>query len=266
MHYVDTHAHLFDEAFQDDFDEVIQRAHDRHVDRMLIITLNHEDTMKAVEFARRDPYQYKVACAIFPEDAKDLTDEVYEQFVRDASLPEVSVLGEMGLDYHWEKDPGIRQMQRDLFIRQLELAKQLDKPVAVHSRDAMQDTYDIMKKYHHKGLLHCFAGTKEMGLAFTKLGYYIAFGGALTFKNARHSVEVTETIDDQYLLTETDCPYMAPEPVRGTRNEPANIPYILKKMAEVRGVSEEQMADTVYANYERFLNGEQEDHTGSHRR
>ena len=256
MHYVDTHAHIFDEAFADDFDDVLKRAAARHVDRMLIITLNHEDTMKAIAFAAKDPYAFKVAAAIFPEDVKDVTEKDWTQFEKDAALPEVSVLGEMGLDYHWEKDPSIRQLQRESFIRQIELARKLNKPIAVHSRDAIQDTFDIMKEHHVKGLLHCFSGTKEMAKEFNKLGYYIALGGALTFKNARHAVEVASSIDEKYLLTETDCPYMAPEPVRGTRNEPANIPYILKKMADVRQVSEEHMADTVYANYERFLHGE----------
>ena len=143
-----------------------------------------------------------------------------------------------------------------LFIKQIELAKSLNKPIAVHARDAMQDTYDIMKAHHHKGVLHCFSGTKEMAVEFTKLGYYIALGGALTFKNARHSVEVCKTVESKYLLTETDCPYMSPEPLRGTRNEPCNIPYILEKMAAVREVSVESMQKIVENNYERFLHGE----------
>jgi TatD DNase family protein len=207
-------------------------------------------SVREIPIATKQPVQFS------PEDVGELTDEKWNQFLKDAELKEVSVLGEMGLDYHWEKDPGIRKRQREVFTAQMDLAKKLDKPVAVHSRDAMQDTFDIMNAHHHKGLLHCFSGTKEMAKEFNKLGYYIALGGALTFKNARHAVEVASAIDEKYLLTETDCPYMAPEPVRGTRNEPSNIPYILRKMAEVRGVSEEHMADTVYANYERFLNGE----------
>jgi TatD DNase family protein len=121
----------------------------------------------------------------------------------------------------------------------------------------MQDTYDILKKYQGHGLLHCFSGTKEMAQEFTKLGYYLAFGGALTFKNARHSVEAVQATDEKWLLTETDSPYMAPEPVRGTRNEPSNIPYIAAKMAEVKGVSLEHMAQTIEANWDRFLGEDQ---------
>jgi hypothetical protein len=130
------------------------------------------------------------------------------------------------LDYYWEKDEALRAKQREFFIRQVQLANELHKPFAVHSREAMQDTYDIMHAYPGQGLMHCFSGTREMALAYTKLGYYLSFGGALTFKHARHAVEAVQAVDEKWLLTETDCPYMAPEPVRGTRNEPANIPYI----------------------------------------
>lgn len=252
--YIDSHAHIFASEFDEDREALINRIKDRGIAKVLTITLNYEESMRAIEFSLSDPERYQVATAIFPEDAEKLTDNDWEKFVSVAKDKHIAVLGEMGLEYHWVKDPGLRNLQKDLFIKQIELAKELDKPIAVHSREAMQDTFDIMKAHHHKGLLHCFPGTKEMAKEFTKLGYYIALGGALTFKNARHSVEVMETIDLQYILTETDSPYMAPVPLRGTRNEPTNIPYILAKMAEVRGLSIKEMADIVYQNYERFLN------------
>ena len=165
----------------------------------------------------------------------------------------MTCIGEIGLDYYWEKDPDIRALQREFFIRQIELAKELHKPFLVHSRDAIQDTFDIMKEHRGRGLLHCYSSTKEMAREFIRLGYYIALGGALTFKNARHSVEVCADIDENFLLSETDCPYMAPVPYRGKRNEPCYIPLIVKKMAEVRGVSEEYMRDVIAANWDRFL-------------
>ncbi len=253
VHFVDTHAHICSESFRDDFEEMIRRTEEAHVDRIMIITLSNEETKRAVEFAQRDPYKYTVAAGIFPEDVKDLTDAYYEEFMQTASMKEVSVIGEIGLDYYWEKDPGVRALQRELFVRQIELARKLNKPIAVHSRDAMQDTFDIMKEHHWKGLMHCFAGSKEMAAEFTKLGYYIALGGPVTFKNARHSAEVVTSIDEKYLLTETDCPYMAPVPKRGKRNEPAYIPYIAAKMAELRGVSIEYIADVILRNWDRFL-------------
>ena len=169
-----------------------------------------------------------------------------------AADPGVTCIGEIGLDYYWEKDPEIRALQREFFIRQIELAKKLNKPFLVHSRDAIQDTYDIMKEHHGHGLMHCFAGTKEMAREFVKLGYYIALGGALTFKNARHSVEVCADIDENYLLTETDCPYMAPVPYRGKRNEPSYIPYIVRKIAELRQMPEEALAAVIAENWQRF--------------
>lgn len=253
MYFVDSHAHIMDKDFVQDLDEVIKRTEEKHVDRIMIIALSIETAEKAVAFAAQDRNKYKVAAGIFPEDVKEVTEASWNAFVKLAERPEIDVIGEIGLDYYWEKDPEVRARQRELFIRQIELANRLHKPFAVHSRDAMQDTYDIMSAHRGYGLLHCFSGTKEMAREFTKLGYYLAFGGALTFKNARHSIEAVQEVDEKWLLTETDCPYMAPEPVRGTRNEPSNIPYITQKMAEVRNVSLEHMAETVASNWERFL-------------
>lgn len=253
IHFVDTHAHILSKEFEEDFEEMLKRAEDNHVDRIMIITLSHTETLQAIEFAKRDPNKYKVAAGIFPEDVKDVTEKDWEEFVEIAKHPDVTCIGEIGLDYYWEKDEGIRKLQREFFIKQIELAKEVNKPFLVHSRDAIQDTYDIMKEHHHHGLMHCYAGTKEMAKEFTKLGYYIALGGALTFKNARHSVEVCESIDEKYLLSETDCPYMAPTPMRGKRNEPSYIPYIVEKMAEIRGVSITEMAKIIDDNWTRFL-------------
>lgn len=254
--YVDSHAHIFSKEYSSDFENVTERIEKANIGKVLIITLDNEEAEKAMEFACKDPERYQVATGIFPEDVTKATDAYWNTFEKICRDSRISVIGEIGLDYYWEKDPGVRQLQRDLFIKQIELAKNLNKPIAVHARDAMQDTYDIMKAHHHKGVLHCFSGTKEMAVEFTKLGYYIALGGALTFKNARHSVEVCKTVESKYLLTETDCPYMSPEPLRGTRNEPCNIPYILEKMAAVREVSVESMQKIVENNYERFLHGE----------
>lgn len=253
LHFVDSHAHIMGKEFEEDLDAVIERTVEKHVDRIMIITLTKEEALKAIEFSKRDPHKYVVATGIFPEDVTKVTDQDWDDFVSIAKRKEISVIGEIGLDYHWEKDPGIRTLQKEFFIRQIDLSIELNKPFAVHSRDAIQDTFDIMKEHHGHGLMHCYSGTKEMAVEFNKLGYYIALGGALTFKHARHAVEVAESIDEKWLLTETDCPYMAPEPVRGTRNEPSNIPYITQKMADVRGVSLEHMANVIEHNWDRYL-------------
>ena len=256
-YFIDTHAHIMAEEFQEDLEDVIRRTEEAHVDRIMIITLSHEETMKAIAFAERDPHKYQVAAGIFPEDVAGVSEEDWQLFVKTAADPRITCIGEIGLDYYWEKDPEVRKLQRDFFIRQIELAEQLNKPYLVHSRDAIQDTFDIMKEQGGRALLHCYSSTKEMAREFTKRGFYIALGGALTFKNARHSVEVCEDIDENYLLSETDCPYMAPVPMRGKRNEPSYIPLIVKKMAEVRNVTTEHMADVIAANWDRFLEGKQ---------
>ncbi len=253
IQYLDSHAHLMGEEFQEDLEDVINKCNEKNVKHIMIITLNKDEALRAIEFVKRDPERYVIATGIFPEDVDKITDQDWNDFVEIASRKEISVIGEIGLEYHWVKDIETRNKQKELFIKQIQLAQSLHKPIAVHSRDAIQDTFDIMKQYQTPGLLHCFSGTKEMAIEFNKLGYYIALGGALTFKNARHAVEVAQTIDEKYLLTETDCPYMAPVPVRGTRNDPSNIPYILQKIAEVRGVSEEHMAKVVMDNWQRFL-------------
>ncbi len=255
LHFTDTHAHIFAPEFEEDFDAVLQRAEEAHVDRIMIITLSVPETEKALAFARKDPKRYQVAAGIFPEDIKDRTEQDWQAFQKIAADPGVACIGEIGLDYYWEKDPEVRKLQREWFIRQIQLANTLKKPYLVHSRDAMQDTFDIMKEQGGRGLMHCFAGTKEMAREFTKRGFYIALGGAVTFKNARHSVEVCEDIDIRFLLSETDCPYMAPVPKRGTRNEPANIPLIVQKMADIRGLSLEDMAARIEENWTRFLHG-----------
>ena len=253
IHYVDTHAHICEDVYDNDYDEMIQRTVDAHVDRIMIITLHEDELTRAKEIKRSNPAKYQIATGIFPTDVKDLKDGDWQRFRQCASDPMVDVVGEIGLDYYWEKDKEVQALEREWFVRQIELARELNKPIAVHSREAMQDTFDILKEHHWKGLLHCFPGTKEMAREFTKLGYYIAIGGALTFKNARHSVEVVSTMDERYLLSETDCPYMSPVPYRGKRNEPSYIPYIVQKMAEVKGVDVEYMANVIDDNWTRFL-------------
>lgn len=255
MRYVDSHAHIMSEEFQEDFEDVIQRIKDNQIDKVMIITTRAEEALRAIDFAQKDPEHFQVAYGIHPEDIKKTSGKDIETMKEIVARDEIAAVGEIGLDYHWE--PETKEEQKKLFIRQIEIANEVNKPILVHSRDAIQDTFDIMKEHRCRGLLHCFPGSAEMGVEFTKLGYYIALGGAITFKNARHSKEVCATINPSFLLSETDCPYMAPEPHRGTRNEPSNIPFIVKVMAEVRGVSEEEMSEQIYGNYARFLEKKQ---------
>ena len=251
MRYLDSHAHIFSEEFAEDFDAMLARAEAAGVRRMVIITTAADEAERAMAFAAKQPQRFQAAYGIHPEDIRTVTEEKIAEMAMIAADPRLSFVGEIGLDYHWEKE--MAEAQKELFIRQIEIARQVGKPIMVHSRDAHQDTFDILKEHHVPGVLHCFAGSAELAREYVKLGYYIALGGAVTFKNARHAKEVCAAIDPAYLLSETDCPYMSPEPVRGTRNEPANIPHIVRVMAQVRQVSEEAMAEQIWQNGQRFL-------------
>lgn len=251
--YLDSHAHVFSDDFDEDRMEMIQRAKDKGVILLNIMCTSTEEAYRAMEYAETDPAHIRVSCGIFPTDVNDLTPEKKQEFIGVMKDPRCTCVGEIGLDYYWEKDEAMRAKQRELFIEQIHLANELQKPICVHSRDAMQDTFDIMKEHRCHGLMHSFSGSAEMGREFVKLGYYLSLGGPVTFKNARHAREVVSSMDVNYLLSETDSPYMAPEPVRGTRNEPSNIPYIVARMAECRNMEVTELAPVIVNNWQRFL-------------
>ena len=251
--YLDSHAHLFSEEFDEDREAMFARAKEKGVTLLNIMCTSTAEADKAMACAEKDPEHITVSCGIFPTDVSDLTEETKQDFLRVMKDARCTCIGEIGLDYYWEKDETMRAKQRELFIEQIQLANELGKPICVHSRDAIQDTFDIMKEYRAHGLMHSFSGSAEMGREFVKLGYYLSLGGPVTFKNARHAREVVTSMDVNYLLSETDSPYMAPEPVRGRRNEPANIPYIVARMAECRDMTAEELAPVIEQNWRRFL-------------
>ena len=253
VNYLDSHAHLFSDAFEEDFEEMIARAEEKGVRLLNIMCTEVQEAERAMAYAEKNPDRITVSCGIFPTDVNELDEAKRDAFYRVMKDERCTCIGEIGLDYYWEKDEAMRAKQRELFIEQIELANTLHKPICVHSRDAMRDTFDILKEHRCHGLMHSFSGSVEMGREFVKLGYYLSLGGPVTFKNARHSREVVTDMDIRFLLSETDSPYMAPEPVRGTRNEPSNIPYIVAKMAECRGMETGQLAEIIEANWRRFL-------------
>lgn len=253
MRFLDSHFHLMVEEFEEDRESVLQRALDQGVKDLMVITLDHAETKKAIAFNQAHGNPFLIAAGIFPEDLDKDNEAYWKEFCELCAKPEIAAIGEIGLEYHWVRDVELRHKQKLLFVKQIELAKSLNKPYLVHSRDAMQDTFDIMKAHGGRGLVHCFPGSLEMAKEFHKLGFYTAIGGAITFKNARHAVEVVKGMDIRYLLSETDSPYMAPVPHRGHRNEPSYIPMIVEKMAEVRNVSLEEMAEQIHHNWMNFL-------------
>ena len=184
-------------------------------------------------------------------DVDDLNEDTYAWLKQQTTLQKTVAVGEIGLDYYWDKEPEIQAKQRYWFVRQLALAQQADLPVIIHSRDAAEDTMKIMEKAYEdgiKGVIHCYSYSPEMALEYVKLGYYIGVGGVVTFKNAKKLVQTVSELPLDRILLETDCPYMAPEPHRGTRNDSSNIPYVISKIAEIKGTTPDEVERKTRAN------------------
>ena len=251
MELVDTHAHLNDEKFRDDLPEAIERAKAAGVCRIL----NLGDTMGSSEQVVRLAKEYDglfAGIGIHPEEAYEMTTADDERIAAWAREPGVVAIGEIGLDYYWEKNPDKRRLQQKIFIRQLDLARQLHLPVCVHDREAHGDTISILKKEGKgiPGVLHCFSGSLEIAQEALKLGWYIGVDGPLTFKNAAKLPEIVQKLPLERILIETDSPYMAPVPMRGKRNEPAYVRHVAEKLAELRGESLEMVASVTTKNAE----------------
>ena len=250
MGWIDSHCHIIDEAFNDDFDEIIKRIEENNIERCMIVCCYDHEYDKAIALAKKDS-RFDVAVGIHPSDVKKLNDDIWNKFIEYSNNPYVKAIGEIGLDYYWDKDN--KDDQKDIFIKQIEIANKLNKPILVHSRDAMQDTFDIMKKYPAKGVMHCYSGSREMAKEFMKLGYYLSLGGPVTYKNANEPKEVAKIIDDDKILIETDCPYLTPVPFRGKRNEPSYVVYTGKYISELRNVDEDVFKDQLVNNYDRLF-------------
>ncbi len=250
MHLFDTHAHILDDQFNDDRDQVIRNIYD-NMALVVNIGCNLEDCPRTVALAEQHDKLY-AAVGLHPEDVKTYTPEGWDMICRLAEHPKVVGIGETGLDYYW--DTSTKDAQKVLFEQHIDLAKQLHKPLVIHDREAHGDTLEILKRTNAKeagGILHAFSGSVEMALEVIKMGFYIGLGGPVTFKNARKAVEVAQAIPLDYLVIETDCPYMAPVPFRGKRNEPMLVQHTAAKIAELRGISVEELIEATYQNGKR---------------
>ena len=246
----DTHVHYDDEAFDEDRDELIAALPAGGVEKAVDVGASLDSCKKALELAHAYDHVY-CALGIHPEEVYDLDDDGYEWLSRNITDSKCVAVGEIGLDYHWKDTaPG---EQKDAFIRQLKLAKGAGMPVVIHSRDAAKDTADILKEYHDgNGVIHCFSYSKEMALEFISMGYYIGIGGVLTYKNARKLVEAVEAVPMEHIVLETDGPYLSPEPLRGKRNDSHNIKYVIERMAEIKGICEEEVREHAWINAHRL--------------
>ena len=251
MHLFDTHAHILDDQFKEDLDQVIRNIYD-NMALVVNIGCNLEDCPRTVALAEQYDKVY-AAVGLHPEDVKTYTPEGWDMICRLAEHPKVVGIGETGLDYYW--DTSTKDAQKVLFEQHIDLAKQLHKPLVIHDREAHGDTLEILKRTNAKevgGILHAFSGSVEMAMEVIKLGFYIGLGGPVTFKNARKAVEVAQSIPLEYLVIETDCPYMAPVPFRGKRNEPMLVQHTAAKIAELRGISVEELIEATYQNGKRI--------------
>ena len=243
----DTHAHYDDERFDEDRDTLLASMPENNVGLILNPGCDVESSRKAVSYANKYPFVY-AAVGIHPDEVGCLNEENFAQMKELFKEEKVVAVGEIGLDYYWDNEP--REVQKKWFIRQLELARELDLPVLIHSREAAADTMEIMKE-HVKGLsgvIHCYSYSKEMAQEYIKMGFYIGVGGVVTFKNAKKLKEVVENIPLTSIVLETDCPYMAPEPNRGKRNNSAYIRYVAEKIAELKGITYEEVVEQTEKN------------------
>ena len=248
---VDTHTHLNDDKFADDVPDAVARARAAGVRRCINMGDTLASSKKAVELAHA--YEGLFAgVGIHPEEARELTADDDAQLAAWAEDEKVVCIGEIGLDYYWVKDEPTRELQRKIFIHQLDLARQLHLPVCIHDRDAHADTLAILKK-EGQGIptvLHCYSGSVEMAREFLKIGCYLGTDGPLTFKNASKLLNVIRDMPLGRLLVETDAPYMAPVPMRGKRNEPAFVRFIAEKVAELRSMTLADVARATTTNAE----------------
>ena len=250
----ETHAHYDDEQFDSGREALLASLPDCGIKRVVNIGASIASTRNSIELAEKYDYIY-AAVGVHPSEIAELNEEHFAWLRELTKLEKVVAVGEIGLDYYWDKEPEIQERQRYWFRRQMDLAREVGLPIVVHSRDAAADTMQVMKEAHAEeipGVIHCYSYSPEMAQEFIKMGYYIGVGGVVTFKNAKKLKETVEQIPLEHILLETDCPYMAPEPNRGKRNDSRNIPYIVSKIAELKQVTPEEVERITWQNAMNF--------------
>jgi len=249
--YFDTHAHYDDRRFNEDRDELLGSMEDGGV----ALILNSAITLRSAKFsltlADRYPFVY-ASVGVHPHDSKSMTDDTVSELERLLSHPKAMAVGEIGLDFHHNFSPP--DIQKKRFREQLELARRVKKPVIIHERESLRDTLDTIRDFRDlKGVLHCFSGSWETAKTILDMGWYLSFTGVITFQNARRALEVLERMPADRIMLETDCPYLAPEPMRGRRNSSLYLPYIAEKVAQIRGITTEEAAELTMKNGRRFF-------------
>ena len=247
MKLFDSHCHLDDEKFNEDRAEVIARLREGGVERCVCVGSDLPSSRRCVALAEQYPFIY-AAAGVHPHEAKDAPADYLDQLKTLLAHPKVMALGEIGLDYYYDLSP--QDVQKRVVQEQLDLACDTDMPVIFHIRDAHGDMFDILRSRSRlpAGVIHCCSASAEMVREYLKMGFYISFAGPITFKNAAGPVSASQAVPLDRLLIETDSPYLAPVPLRGRRNEPANVRYVLEKQAEIHGVPPEELAEITFRN------------------
>ena len=246
----ETHAHYDDAKFDTDREMLLAELPQRGISPVINAGSSIATTKTTLSLAQEYPFLY-AAVGVHPSDVDDLNEDTYAWLRQQTTLQKTVAVGEIGLDYYWDKEPEIQAKQRYWFVRQLALAQQADLPVIIHSRDAAEDTMKIMEKAYEdgiKGVIHCYSYSPEMAQEYVKMGYYIGVGGVVTFKNSKKLKEIVEEIPLESIVLETDCPYLAPTPFRGKRNSSLYLPYVVEAIAELKGISAEQVIEQTEKN------------------
>lgn len=249
--YFDTHAHYDDSAFDEDRDSLLNSLHSSAVECIINLGCDVKSSQTAAELAQRFSFIF-FAAGIHPENLADLNDTGIIEIENLASHPKCVAIGEIGLDYYW--DTSQKELQKDVFRAQCELALRLDKPVIVHDREAHADSFETVNSVPGlRGVFHCYSGSAEMARELLKQGWYLGFDGPVTYKNARKTIEVLEICPLDRILIETDSPYLSPVPMRGKRNDSSNLKFIVEKIAEVKGIGIEELSGITSENARRLF-------------
>ena len=263
MEFFDSHAHLDDERFDEDREQVIKDIEISETTNFISAGYSLEASKKAIELANKYSFIY-ATCGISPNDIPQSEEMLWKELTKlteiikkeqNSSKSKIVAIGEIGLDYYWEKDEEKRNLQKNAFIKQVEIANEYDLPIVIHVRDAIMDVLEILKNNEVKkrGVFHCCPQNRELIKEALKLGFYISFAGPITFKNSKNATEMINLVPNDRLLIETDSPYLAPEPVRGTRNTPINVKFVAQKVAEAKGISLEEVAEFTTKNVKRLF-------------
>lgn len=250
MELFDTHAHYDDERFDSDREDVLTGLPEKGIVGVINCGVDVESSRISKELAERFDF-VSFAAGYHPHEARQCSEERLDEIKELLKHPKAVAIGEIGLDYHYDFSP--QEVQKKWFGRQMELSEELDLPVVIHEREAAADCFDIVKSFHNRGVYHCFSGSVEMAREIVKRGYYLSFTGAVTFKNARKALEVLKWAPLDRIMIETDCPYMAPEPFRGRRNDSSYVYRVAETIADLRGLEAEEIAAITAKNAREFF-------------